>query len=178
MGADVQHRNADERISVNLRRLRMAAGISQAELARLMREHGWPWHQSTVHRLESGKQAVSLGEGVDLAVILGTTIDGLIQPAPEADAAEKVLNASASVENSADIVSEAVRVLLGARADAEKLFAATEGTPWPHVDALRQNLAEIAGMHTVEAAVAEGIRRYQERSDNEGGAALPTGCGA
>jgi hypothetical protein len=33
-------------------------------------------------------------------------------------------------------------------------------------------------MHTVEAAVAEGIRRYEERSDNEGGAALPTECGA
>jgi transcriptional regulator with XRE-family HTH domain len=178
MKEDVPRVDVDERISINLRRLRMAAGMSQAELARLMRERGWPWHQSTVHRLESGKQAVGLGEGVDLAVILGTTISGLIQPVPEADAAQKVLQVSASVENSADVTSEAVRILLGARADAENILAATEGTPWPHVDDLRQALAEVAGKHTVEAAVAEGIRRYEERSGKEGGPDLPVEDGA
>jgi transcriptional regulator with XRE-family HTH domain len=77
-------RCSDEAFGANLRALREDNGISQPELARRMVERGWPWHQSTVYRTESGRQPLKLGEAVDLARILGVTVDRLAGADPAA----------------------------------------------------------------------------------------------
>lgn len=81
MRADGQR--ADEIFGANLRALREDNGMSQPELARRMVERGWPWHQSTVYRTESGRQPIKLGEAVYLARILGVSVDRLAGVTPD-----------------------------------------------------------------------------------------------
>lgn len=61
----------EQAAAARLRELRQAAGWSQEQMARRMAEAGHPWHQQTVGRIESGRQALRLGELVDLAAIFG-----------------------------------------------------------------------------------------------------------
>ncbi|MFG2002319.1 helix-turn-helix transcriptional regulator [Spirillospora sp. NPDC048911] len=68
----------DERFATNLRQHRERRGLSQAELARLMSEAGYPMHQQTIAKIESGSRPVRLAEAVQLARALDTTIDMLI----------------------------------------------------------------------------------------------------
>lgn len=49
----------DSLVAANMKRLRKAAGLSQAELARRMRDAGLDWHQNTVSRVENGTRAVT-----------------------------------------------------------------------------------------------------------------------
>lgn len=65
------------RLGANVKYLREGIPLSQAELVRRMAERGWPWHQSTVYRIESGRQAIRLDEAIDVAAILGATLDQL-----------------------------------------------------------------------------------------------------
>lgn len=43
----------------NIARLRRAVGISQKQLAEIMREAGFPWHQNTVSRVENDRQTLT-----------------------------------------------------------------------------------------------------------------------
>ena len=58
----------DKQIGRNLASLRRE--ISQADLARLMRERGWKWAQNTVSAIESGDRPLRLSEAEDVADIL------------------------------------------------------------------------------------------------------------
>lgn len=71
--------SADERrFGAVVRDARERRGLSQTRLAKAMIEQGWPWHQSTVHRVESGAQAARLGETVALAEILGIDLSAFL----------------------------------------------------------------------------------------------------
>jgi transcriptional regulator with XRE-family HTH domain len=164
MSGDGEQGNADERLAVNLRSLREDAGMPQAEIARLMAERGWPWHQSTVYRVETGKQAVRFGEAASLAEILKVPLDRLTWSTPESDAVDTMLRRGADLVPLSAGVSGAVERLLAARADAEETLAATEGSEWQQVLTFRPGLAERIDRYTLDAAIAEGLRRYEDRS--------------
>ena len=67
----------DEVIAGNVARLRKKAGLSQKALAEAMQEAGQPhWHQTTVSRIEAGRQSVTFGEVRALTSILGSVIEG------------------------------------------------------------------------------------------------------
>jgi predicted GIY-YIG superfamily endonuclease len=63
----------DRLLGEAVRGLRMERGMSQAIVARLMHAQGWPWHQTTVARLEHGGRVLEFFEALDLAAILGTS---------------------------------------------------------------------------------------------------------
>jgi transcriptional regulator with XRE-family HTH domain len=168
MGAD-RGESADEKLAVNLRALRDGAGLSQGALAAAMTERGWPWHQSTVYRVESGRQGVKFAEAVDLAGILGTSLDRLTWSSAEAAQAEFVRAAGAAVRLSAETVSAAVRDLLSAVSRAERVLAEAAGSDLPRVAAARDDTAARVADFGLEEAVAEGIRRHQARGHEEDG---------
>lgn len=66
--------------------------MSQTELARKMADRGWPYHQQTVGKLESGSRSVRLGEAKALAQILRTSLDRLTRPTDEARITESLLS--------------------------------------------------------------------------------------
>jgi transcriptional regulator with XRE-family HTH domain len=165
----------DEAFAINLRRYREIQAMSQGELARRMGARGFPFYQQTVRRIEEGRRKVSVGEGKVLAAILGATLEDLTQPTPELDAAQAVLSAASRLQNRFEEAAGTVRMLLNARATAEKVLAETEGTEWPRVRAFREMLAERLDLHTLDNAVAKGIMQHEEISSKEGDGDMETG---
>jgi len=167
MGGDTAGENADERLARNLRTLRERAGMSQDAIAAAMAERGHPWHQSTVYRVESGRQTVRFGEAADLAEILGTGVARFTWTSPEALVADFVTEAGARLHKSGSAVADAVAGLLAARAYAERVLAAHEGSRYPRVQEARKDLARRTELYDPAGCAAEGERRYEER-DREG----------
>jgi transcriptional regulator with XRE-family HTH domain len=169
MSGDEQRSSDDERLAVNLRMLREGKPMSQADLARQMTALGHPWHQSTVYRVETGKQVVSYGEAGDLARIFGVQRERFAAGTAESDALEKTISAAADLGAGAKYVARFVHGLLTARANAEKVLAETDGATWPRVRTMRDLIAEDLDKHTLDAAIAEGARRHKENDDPEAG---------
>lgn len=166
MSGEKDHgQSANERLAWNLRVLREQAGMSQAALAAAMRERGKPWHQSTVARVESGKQPAGFEEAADLAAILGTRIDRFTWASREALAADFVTGIAQRAREQARAVADAVADLLAAVAAAERALKVHADSPYPSVREARGELAGQMGIYGVDGAVAEGRRRYEERRE-------------
>lgn len=151
-----------------MRALRENAGMSQTALATAMTERGHPWHQQTVGRVQSGAQPLRAAELIALAEIFGTTLDRFTWSTPESDTVDMMLRRGGVLAPLSENVSDAVELLLAARADAEETLAATEGSEWPRVLDFRPGLAERVARYTLDAAIAEGVRHYGDRSAEKG----------
>jgi transcriptional regulator with XRE-family HTH domain len=163
MSEEGRRENPNEIFGRNLRDLRDRQHISQSELARAMREHGHPWHQSTVYRVEQGRQDVSYWEAGALARILRTSADRFSWAGPEASATEMVYDAGAQLRKRHEAVAHAVFVLLLGHDRAERTLARSESSEYERVQEARRDVAERMDAYSLEAAVEEGIRRYEER---------------
>lgn len=74
----------EQRFAANLRAIREERAMPQGRLAEEMAARGWPWHQQTVTRVETGRRMVRLGEAQAVAEILETSLDMLTLPTDEA----------------------------------------------------------------------------------------------
>ena len=60
----------------NMVRLRQSADMTQNDLARHLREeHGLPFHQTTIQRIESGQRPIRLNEAHVIGQVLGAGVD-------------------------------------------------------------------------------------------------------
>jgi transcriptional regulator with XRE-family HTH domain len=75
---------ANRFLRARLRELRRGARMSQAFLAERMTERGFHWHQTTVHRIESGRQEATFKEVAALAEIFAIPLRSFISPEEEA----------------------------------------------------------------------------------------------
>jgi hypothetical protein len=66
-----------EAFSSPLRGLRLGADMTQVSLAAAMRERGFRWHQTTVARVEAGRQPLTMAEGAALADLFGVGLGAL-----------------------------------------------------------------------------------------------------
>lgn len=80
-------RDSDARIGRYVAELRVAAGLTQSELAQKMRALGWKWSQQSCWAIENGRQTLRLPEANDLAEVLGVEVwwllpfgDGATEP--------------------------------------------------------------------------------------------------
>jgi len=167
MGGDFKRESANERLGANVRILRERKDISQAELARLMTERGWPWHQSTVYRVESGKQTVGFGEVVDLAEILRTSLDRFTWASAEANATEFVYAAGARLNQRYEITVDAVLRLIAEGRAAERVVAAHEGSEYERVREACEDVARRTEEYSLQAAIDAGIDRYEGRLEEQ-----------
>jgi transcriptional regulator with XRE-family HTH domain len=69
---------AAPRFAANLKSARAAIGLTQPQVAKRMRDHGFPWHATTVAVAESGKRRVYLEECEALAEIVGVPLDRMV----------------------------------------------------------------------------------------------------
>ncbi len=69
---------ADAAFGRRLLYLRKEAGLTQQQLADVMREAGSKMHRSTIGKIEAGERVVSLGEGAQFAEVLGIDLRELI----------------------------------------------------------------------------------------------------
>ena len=152
----------DQRLAANMRALRERKDMSQAALAAAMSERGIPWHQQTVGRIEAGQQQVRFAEAVELAEVLKTSLDRLTWSTPEANATEFVYAAGTRVAKSYEEVAAAVARLLADLAWAERALADSADSKWARVREACTDTAARAAEMDLDAAVGEGIRRYEE----------------
>ncbi|WP_238384592.1 helix-turn-helix transcriptional regulator [Segeticoccus rhizosphaerae] len=74
---DVQQDSREAVFAGSVNRLRERKGWTQTDLAREMKERGFPFHQQTIQRIEDGKRPVRLDEAYALAELLDSEIDSM-----------------------------------------------------------------------------------------------------
>jgi transcriptional regulator with XRE-family HTH domain len=154
-----------ETLGANVKYLREHASISQTELARRMTDRGWPWHQSTVYRVESGRQAVRFDEARDLADLLGVTLDRLtwaIGEAAEQELAEVALN---RLHEAAGAAINAIVQLYAARAAAEQAAREASRSEHAHVREAAAPLAEGLMWTALESVVSSAEQTWEQRAE-------------
>ncbi|MGZ0710550.1 helix-turn-helix transcriptional regulator (plasmid) [Coraliomargarita sp. W4R53] len=103
--------NEDQRFPANMKRLREAKEMSQTELARQMKDAGFPYHQQTVQRVESGERPVRLAEAFAIARCLGARVEHMTQ----GEGADQALDAAREVERTAEALKRAASDYYGAK---------------------------------------------------------------
>jgi transcriptional regulator with XRE-family HTH domain len=165
-----------ETLGANVRYLREHASVSQTELARRMAERGWPWHQATVYRVETGKQPVRFDEAVDLADLLGVTLDRLTWAIGEAAEEELTIFAIASLRERMQEAAVAVARLSVARTVAESRAKAAADSDYPHIRELASGIeqdVQAADLDAVLALTDILWRRYWQGIDADPGSNAP-----
>lgn len=156
------------RVGENIRRLREARGLSQGDVAREMTARGWQYYQPTVYKIEHGKRKVSFAEAADLAAVLQASTDRLTWSSAEARAAEAVWSAGARLRQRYEIAAEAAADLLAGLDATARILAQHEGSAHARVRDAREDVAARMGMYGLDEAVAEGLRRHEERGPGGG----------
>ena len=154
----------DERFGMNLRTLREQAGLSQAALAAAMNEHGWSWHQQTAGRIEAGRQSVRYWEAVDLAAMFHVPLERFRWGSAEANEAEFVRLAGTRVRRQYEVVADAIHEHKANIAAAQRTLARPPQSNGSLVKSAREDVAERIKEYSLDAAIDEGIRRYDERA--------------
>jgi len=154
--------NADELLAYNMRKLREAADMSQVELARQMSEHGHLWHQSTVGRIEAGRQPLRFAEAVALATVLKTSLDRLTWTTSEKSASHLLNSSISSADEAWNGIADGTAHLLGAQFHLASTVTSCEISNYYESDRIRDLVREARGLldRTPEAAVAEGRRSH------------------
>jgi transcriptional regulator with XRE-family HTH domain len=150
-----------ETLGANVRYLREHASISQTELARRMTERGWPWHQSTVYRVESGRQAVRFDEAVDLADLLGATLDRMTWAIGEAAEQELAEGALTRLKDAHVDAIQAIVQLHVARAAAERAARDAARSEYAHVREAAVPIAEGLLATMIERVVSAGELEWE-----------------
>jgi transcriptional regulator with XRE-family HTH domain len=165
-----------ETLGANVRYLREHASISQAELARRMAERGWSWHQATVYRVETGKQPVRFDEALDLADLLGVTLDRLTWAIGEAAEEELATFAITSLRERMQEAAVAVARLRVARVVADRRAKAAGDSEYPHIRELASSIEQdlrSANLNAVLGLANILWRRYRQGIDTDPSANVP-----
>jgi len=72
------------RVAANVRRLRIARGLSTYDVVRKLDAAGWPMQPTAITRIESGNRNVSVDDLVALAAVLGVSPGTLLMPETQA----------------------------------------------------------------------------------------------
>jgi transcriptional regulator with XRE-family HTH domain len=151
---------AERRFATNLRTTRERKGMTQAQLAEAMTEHGIPgWRQQTVTRVENGHRRIWIGEAQALADILGTTMERLTWAQGEDRALTDVDDAIVVIKRAWQQVSDAVVSLDAARASGRYQLAEAQASKYERVREAAAELEEWIAARTLESAVDDGLGR-------------------
>jgi transcriptional regulator with XRE-family HTH domain len=78
MAPDASRPDPEEQAGRTLRRLRLAQGWSQEEVARRMQAYGYDFHQTMIAKIEAAQRPLRVRELADFAVLYGVEIQDLI----------------------------------------------------------------------------------------------------
>jgi|SRR5579859_3007821 len=128
MDEDTELDPTDRWFAANLKAAREQAGVSQEQVARRMREHGFPgFRQQTMGRIEAGERAVRVGEALALARAVESLIEDLTRPPGLARDALVLRGATGHLLELRDEAAKAARLEAGARARLGALVARLRG---------------------------------------------------
>ena len=151
-----------------MRSLREACGMSQVKLAEEMAARGWPWHQQTVTRVETGRRMVRWGEVLAAADILGVTTDRFRWETAEGHGVHQAAEATARLYEAFRLASDGILRLHAARSVAGKRLAEARGSRYQRVRDAAEELAGMLGQTTLEYAAGDAKARFEHPEDEEG----------
>jgi transcriptional regulator with XRE-family HTH domain len=163
MAAD-EERHRDEQaqwFGENVRKNRERKEMSQGDVVREMTARGWPWHQSTVYKVEHGTRRTEAFEVLDLAEILGVPIAHLFWPPAEVNETGMVWMAIGRLRLSWNEAAEAAHRLEASRAWAGRTLAQSGDSKYQRVRETCAELEAELAEKTLEAAFEEGIYRHE-----------------
>ena len=152
-----------------LREVRQVAGVTQQQLADRMTAVGHKMHRSAIAKIEVGDRPVSIGEAVQLAGQLGTTLMDLVTDA-RSDSPEERLHRE-RVE-----AMIRVRSLQHEAAERQKYLDEAQvlyGNVIERLNAAKQRLAKLGGgvawddAPSIEQTLAAQTRPIGPRRDNQ-----------
>ena len=166
-GQDERLRAERERFGANLRAVREHRGMGQRELAAQMTGRGYPWHQNTVTKVETGGRDVKFGEASALAAILRVTTDRFTWATPEAAAVTLMSGTTGRLREAYREVTGSAARLHAARDAADRSVAEYADSKYERVRETARGLAEELKDATLEAALdeAEALWRRTERGE-------------
>lgn len=142
----------DKQVGANVKRIREALGLSQAEVAARMTEDGLPgWYPQTCLKVEKGTRSLRFIEAGSLAAVLGVSMSTLLDPHDSRSEAQLAI--AVTSRHLAVTLREHTR----ARAAAE---AAGE-----HAQRLAHELA--AGERALSAAIGAFVENYPDGSQDQ-----------
>lgn len=145
----------------NIRKNRERKQMSQEDLAREMTARGWPWHQSTVYKVEHGSRRTEAFELHNLAEILGVPIAQLFWPPAEVNEMAMVDLAIAKLRRAWRETAQATLMLLVARSWAARTLEQHADSKYERVRAVCGELEAELAAHTLDGAMDEGEARHE-----------------
>jgi len=141
----------EKQIGQRIRALREERELSQAQLGRLLAEHGLPMGQPTIYKMENGMRPLRVNELHTLAAALDVPMDTLLTGArsSEADAAEQAYR-RAWVKHRSQALDHARARDRWITAERE-MKAASEAAEMAHI-ALQQARVALEAAHGPDAA--------------------------
>jgi transcriptional regulator with XRE-family HTH domain len=91
-------------VTEKVRAWRLLRHLQQADVAEKMRELRHPWTQATVSQVERGQRNLTVDELVGLSIVLGLTLNELLDPVPVGGGPPPALDVGLPVALPPDIV--------------------------------------------------------------------------
>ena len=147
----------------NMVTLRTRLGISQTELARrLANDHGLPFHQPTLQRIESGERPLKLTEAIVIANLLGSDLQTMMDDV-SAEFGYRTLIDELTLTNLNEAVEDVVRIARHPKYRADLIREAVDS----YVNASEQlNLPIEASAVEYAERVEKALRQLQAECES------------
>jgi hypothetical protein len=131
-----------------------------------MARRNHPWHQQTVAKVEAGKQEVGFGEAVDLAGVLGVSLDRLSWASEETRETGLLDGAIAAVRLAWHEASDAVMRLQASLAAGERALESARKSKYERVRLTAGELETEMEQSSLEIALSDGLARYENPEES------------
>jgi transcriptional regulator with XRE-family HTH domain len=111
---------------VNLKLTRERLGESQTGLAKKMADLGFPWHQTTVSRIEVGERPVQLVEALALAKVMDVNVGDMLQSPEDVRLTGLVQKANRHVVGLLTTIEMSTNEVIRAKIELESHLAAAK----------------------------------------------------
>ncbi|CAJ1495132.1 helix-turn-helix domain-containing protein [[Mycobacterium] burgundiense] len=149
----------EARFAANVKSVREALGMTQAGLAKEMSARGFRWHQATVYKVENGDRQIQLGEGIELAKLLKSSVEEL---AGNLDAPADAARLRREYEHAQQLrrsLLELLRFYIMASDSVTRLVSEAEDRPsMPGLDQIEAEAARFATLRPLFVTVYASLR--------------------
>ncbi|WP_402371426.1 helix-turn-helix domain-containing protein [Isoptericola rhizosphaerae] len=161
--------NTESALGQNVRRLREAAGLSQAHVADAMAEAGIEgFYPQTVLKVEKGTRALKFVEGLELARVLGVEPQHLYSPAPQTAVLAGLRAGTRMVERRRQRYLQAMYDLAVSQGQLQQVLG--DGDAWEGL----ASSEELKHVRQIAAAAPEDTFRWAQEHLKEGARSTPS----
>ena len=154
----------DARVGANVRKLRLARGLNQDQLAARVAERGVPFRQQTIVKIEKGERPLRLREADAVTAALDVDIDALVGGEVAIDWTALLMIHTRDTAQAWDTLLRAAKQLLVAQAQVRHDLHTVRGLNVSIEDHILNDAATMLQVDAAEAVAAAGHQLDAERA--------------